>query len=398
MKFVFCFDSFKESITAKKAVQAAYEGWISVFPKAQYECLPLSDGGEGLIDAVEHALGGTKKTAVVHNALGIKRRASYLWIESTKTAIIESAKAIGLEAIPPDKRNPLISTSFGLGELLISAHQQGAKKIIIGLGGSATVDGGIGMLQALGFSLLNKQKKTIKQGGKSLSSIDTIIPHNAYMFRECSLHIASDVKNPLLGKNGAVMTFSAQKGATTKMQIQLEKGMKHYAKKLFHTYRSIKNIHSIQHFNTEGYGAAGGLGASLHMCCNAHIHSGIDLVFSTIGFSKKIKGANLIISGEGKIDIQSFYGKVPWGVLQESKKLKIPVCLIAGITGKGYTTLYKQGVHSIFTIHKTLLSLQQHWKQIKKTSYSMLKESARDIAYIFKYGTKITNSKIQDKK
>ncbi len=385
MKFVFCFDSFKESMTAKKAVQAAYEGWSTVFPTAQYECLPLSDGGEGLIDAVKHSLGGIQKTTTVHDALGTKKRASYLWIESTKTAVVESAKAIGLESIPHAKRNPLISSSFGLGELLKAAHMQGAKKIIIGLGGSATVDGGIGMLQALGVSLLDKNKQAIAKGGKALHSIETIDTHTAYTFKDCSLHIASDVNNPLLGKKGAVMVFAAQKGATPDMQLQLEKGMHHYAKKLLHYYPT-KNNNSIKHFDTEGYGAAGGLGASLHLCCKAHIHSGIDLVLSTIEFLKKIHGASLIISGEGKVDMQSFYGKVPWGVLQASKKKNIPLCLLVGNTGKGYARLYEQGVCSIFTIHKTLLDPQQHWEHIKKTSYSMLKESARDIAFIFKQG------------
>ncbi len=384
MKFVICLDSFKETLTASKAVEAVQRGMASVLPRAKYECIPLSDGGEGLIEVLFRAHGGTIKYVQTCDALGRQMRAPYLWIPSLKIAIVESAKAIGLETLTEAEKNPQRCSSYGMGALLCAAHKQGAKQILIGLGGSATIDGGMGLLQSLGVRLRNKRGTEVGRGGRFLSEVQDIDTKDAYVFSSCSLLVASDVQNPLLGKKGAVMVFGKQKGASKKMQEELEAGMLSFAKVLKNCYK----LSSLKTFAQQGFGAAGGLGACLQVCFGAEIRSGIELVLSTLGFAKRIKGADLIIAGEGRVDAQSSYGKVLWGVMQEAKKQNIPLCLLSGTVGKGYAKLYDQGVDAIFTIHKELRDPAVHWERIKKQSYACLKETANNIAKIFLCGKK----------
>lgn len=385
MKFIICFDSFKESIPAARAVLAVKKGWQKLFPRAEYECLPLSDGGEGLIGALERVLGGRKKHVQVQDPLGREIQAQYLWIAASKTAVVESAEAVGLRLLSKRERNPMQTSSYGFGQLLKAAYEQGAEKIIIGLGGSTTVDGGTGMMQALGIVLKNSAGKPVGRGGKQLAVIKEIDRHKACNFEGCTLEIACDVTNPLLGQKGAALFFGAQKGAGPAMQKKLEQGMHNFAQTLRKSYA----LPSLKHFEKRGYGAAGGLATTLNLCFNAQIQSGIELVLSKINFAKKLQGASLVITGEGSVDSQSQYGKVIWGVLQECQKQQLPVCIITGTVGKGYSTLYKQGASAIFAIHKKLQDPDTNWNEIKKTSYTKLQETASDIAAMYSLGSRI---------
>lgn len=322
-KIVLAIDSFKGSLTSAEAEAAALEGIRRVYPQAEIVCIPIADGGEGMLEALS-SLRVQEVRLRVHGPLDEKVEARYLISSDGQTAYIEMASASGLPLVPENQRNPLLTTTRGTGQLMRDALDRGCNHLVIGLGGSATNDGGMGMLSALGIRFLNNQGQKLKGRGcdmEKVDSIDASLTHPALKAARCTA--ACDVRNPFYGPEGAAYIFSPQKGASPDEVQQLDRGLRHLAE----LYRQTTG-HDIA--TLPGAGAAGGLGGALAAFLNAELRPGISLLLETNGFQDKIKGADLIITGEGRADRQTTMGKVPAGVLNESRQTGIPVVLIAG--------------------------------------------------------------------
>lgn len=322
-KIVLAIDSFKGSLTSTEAETAALEGIRRVYPQAETVCIPIADGGEGMLEALS-SLRMQEVRLRVQGPLDEKVEARYLISSDGQTAYIEMASASGLPLVPENQRNPLLTTTHGTGQLMRDALDRGCDHLVIGLGGSATNDGGMGMLSALGIRFLNNQGQELKGRGCDMEKadrIDTSLAHPAMKAVRCTA--ACDVRNPFYGPEGAAYIFSPQKGATPDEVQLLDKGLRHLAE----LYRQTTG-HDIA--TLPGAGAAGGLGGALAAFLNAELRPGISLLLEANGFQDKIKGADLIITGEGRADRQTTMGKVPAGVLNESRQTGIPVVLIAG--------------------------------------------------------------------
>lgn len=308
MKYILAIDSFKGCMTSDEAETAAAEAISAIVKDAETVCVPVSDGGEGMLDAFIKALGGRKETAVVHNPLMRRITAEY-GITADGTAVIEMAAASGLNLIDKEERNPMRTTTFGTGELVAAAVMRGCRKFIIGLGGSATSDAGMGMLMALKERLAPKAE-TFDEVQKGVLG-------------ECSFTLACDVKNPLCGENGAAAVYGPQKGATPEMVKQLDERARRFAEK------------SAAHFgfdcsNRPGAGAAGGLGYAFMQYLGAEMQSGADLLLDMVGFNDMLNGACCVITGEGRADRQTLMGKLPFCVMSRAKQKGVPVWLLAG--------------------------------------------------------------------
>lgn len=307
MRILLAIDSFKGCLSSAEAERAVCLGVKQSLPDAQVVSVPMSDGGEGMLEAFAAAMQATLVTTVVHDPL-MRPITAHYGITDGGTAIIEMAQASGLALLQATERNPLKATSYGTGELIADALRRGCKRLIVGLGGSATVDGGRGMLEALGVRCFNNE-------------IDST--HSLLAGRDLNVTIASDVRNPLCGRDGAAAVFGPQKGATPSMVDQLEHKMKHWAditaRAVGHDYR-----------NTPGAGAAGGLGFALLAYMNANMQSGIDLLMDLIDFDRLLDGCDLVVTGEGSADRQTLMGKLPSGILQRASSHGIPTILIAG--------------------------------------------------------------------
>lgn len=341
MKIIVAPDSFKGSISSIGVCEAAEKGIREVFPDARVVLLPIADGGEGTVDCFAAACACEKISVPVTGPLGQKTDAVFA-ITAEGTAVIEMAAASGLTLVR--EKNPLKATTYGTGELIKAAMDRGCRKIIIGLGGSATNDGGAGMAQALGFSLKDTNGCEIGFGGAELAKLQTIdSTHADPRLRECEIIAACDVTNTLCGENGASSVFGPQKGADAVMVAQLDNNLAHYAEVIQKQLGiSVKDI--------PGTGAAGGLSAGLIAFCNAEIKPGIDLILDAIGFDRHLEAADLVITGEGRIDRQSVYGKVPVGVAKRAKGAGVPVIAIVGAIGEGAELVYAYGVSSIMSI------------------------------------------------
>lgn len=322
-KIVLAIDSFKGSLTSTEAETAALEGIRRVYPQAETVCIPIADGGEGMLEALS-SLRMQEVRLRVQGPFDEKVEARYLISSDGQTAYIEMASASGLPLVPENQRNPLLTTTHGTGQLMRDALDRGCDHLVIGLGGSATNDGGMGMLSTLGVRFLNNQGQELKGRGcdmEKAEKIDTSLAHPAMKAVRCTA--ACDVRNPFYGPEGAAYIFSPQKGATPDEVQLLDKGLRHLAE----LYRQTTG-HDIA--TLPGAGAAGGLGGALAAFLNAELRPGISLLLEANGFQDKIKGADLIITGEGRADRQTTMGKVPAGVLNESRQTGIPVVLIAG--------------------------------------------------------------------
>lgn len=345
MKFVLAPDSFKESMTAKEVCQAMENGIRKVLPDAKIISVPMSDGGEGTMDSLIDATNGQKYAVKVTEPLGTPVTAHYGILGDQKTAIIEMAEASGLSYVPQDKRTPATikkTTTFGTGELINAALKHDVTRVIIGLGGSSTNDGGSGMAQAIGVKFFdhNDHKITQKLGGgdlKQITRIDTIDINPK--IKKTKFLLASDVTNPLTGTNGASYVFGPQKGADQATAKELDENLSHYAKIIG------QNI-----AQTPGSGAAGGLGAGLLAFTHAKIYPGVKLVANEVHLAEKIKEADYVFTGEGGTDFQTQFGKTPYGVAQIAKKYDVPVISLAGYIGKGIDHLYDKGFTAIFGI------------------------------------------------
>ena len=345
MKFVLASDSFKESMTAKEVCQAMENGIRKVLPDAKIISVPMADGGEGTMDSLIDATNGQKYAVKVTEPLGTPVTAHYGILGDQKTAIIEMAEASGLSYVPQDKRTPATikkTTTFGTGELINAALKHDVTRVIIGLGGSSTNDGGSGMAQAIGVKFFdhNDHEITQKLGGgdlKQITRIDTIDINPK--IKKTKFLLASDVTNPLTGTNGASYVFGPQKGADQATAKELDENLSHYAKIIG------QNI-----AQTPGSGAAGGLGAGLLAFTHAKIYPGVKLVANEVHLAEKIKEADYVFTGEGGTDFQTQFGKTPYGVAQIAKKYDVPVISLAGYIGKGIDHLYDKGFTATFGI------------------------------------------------
>ena len=357
MKFVLAPDSFKESMTAKEVCIAMENGIRKIYKDAECIHVPMADGGEGTVQSLVDATEGVLYKEEVTAPLGNKVIATYGILGDGETAIIEMAEASGLQLVPREKRNPLITTSYGTGELIISALNKGVKKILIGLGGSATNDAGVGMLQALGVKFIDKNGQDIGFGGGELSKIvDIDMSSFDKRILNVDIEVACDVKNPLTGINGASYVFGPQKGGNTETVKILDENLKHFS-------NIIKEKIGKEIDNIEGAGAAGGLGAALVGLCNGKLKGGIDIVVEYSKLEEKIKDAHYVFTGEGSIDFQSKFGKTPVGVSMIAKKYDIPVIVFAGNVGEGIDELYDLGVTSVIGILPGVVTIEEALKQ-----------------------------------
>ena len=373
MKIVVAPDSFKESLSAKGVASAISKGILKVLPSAHITQIPVSDGGEGLLDALVESLGGKRITVSVKDPIGRTIESEYGIIDKGQTAIIEMAKASGLELLHESEKAPLITSTYGTGQLIKDALDQGCSKILIGIGGSATNDGGMGMVKALGGKFKNKNGNDIESGGGALGDLHKI-DLNDFDKRvfNCEFVTACDVNNPLTGTNGASFVYGAQKGGTPEQLMLLDKNLIHYAS-------VIKKNLKIEVDNINGAGAAGGMGAALLAFFDAKLVKGIDLILQTLQLEKYIKNSDLIFTGEGKIDIQTLNGKTIAGVAEIAKRYKIPVIAVAGKLGADIEPLYDCGISAVYSILDQPMELKEAMENADVLIESLVENIMRTI-------------------
>tara|TARA_R110002049_G_scaffold34069_6_gene111598 strand:+ start:3510 stop:4643 length:1134 start_codon:yes stop_codon:yes gene_type:complete len=344
MNVLLCPDSFKDALSAQDAAAAMARGVKRAIPSAQVQACPLADGGEGSLDALIAATGAERRQLDVHDALGRPRKATWGWLSDQRTAFIELAEASGLQHLTADERNALHTSTFGVGELLLAALDQGAEKALLLLGGSATNDGGAGMLQALGARFLDQNDKPLPPGGAALSqltrlTLDGLDPRLAGL----ALEAAVDVDNPLLGVRGATAVFGPQKGASPEEVEQLDRALGHFAdisaQVLGEDCRTLP-----------GAGAAGGMGFAAKAFLNATLKPGIEMIMQQADMATLLANADLVITGEGRLDGQSLAGKTPIGVSRAAKRLNKPVIVLAGSLGDGWQACFDEGVTAAFAL------------------------------------------------
>lgn len=374
MKIVIAPDSFKESLSAMEAAQAIERGFKTVFPHADYYKMPMADGGEGTVRSLVDATNGTIEERIVTGPLGNPVKAFFGVMGDGRKAVIEMAAASGLHLVPVGQRNPLVTTTRGTGELILTALDLGVEHIIIGIGGSATNDGGAGMVQALGGRLLDGNGADIEAGGGVLSEIVSIdLSKLDQRLKKVKIEVACDVDNPLTGPRGASAIFGPQKGATPEMVQLLDQNLTHFA--------DVVEASIGKSFRTiEGAGAAGGLGASLVAFLNAELKRGIQIVLDAVNFADVVKDADLVITGEGRIDHQTIYGKTPIGVAKAAKKYGVPVIGIAGSLSHDCDVVYEHGIDSLFSIVPGITTLSDAFEH----AAVYMEMTARNIAATMK--------------
>ena len=323
-KIVIASDSFKGSISSAEVAACGERAVHRLFPDCEVVQLPVADGGEGTVETLTAALGGQSVATVVHDPLGRLITAQYGLIAKEKTAIIEMATASGLPLLQPEERNPWLTSTYGTGELIRDALERGCRKFLIAIGGSATNDGGMGLLQALGFRFPDAEGQELPGCGSSLSRIAQIDTSGALTaLTECQFTVACDVTNPFYGREGAAYVFAPQKGADAEMVEALDQGLRHFA-------QLIQTTQGIAIDQLPGAGAAGGLGGGLVAFLQARLRPGIEMVLDALQFDTQIAGADLIFTGEGKLDAQTCMGKTPFGVLRHAQQQGIPVVALGG--------------------------------------------------------------------
>lgn len=379
MKIVIAPDSYKESLPACEVAQAIESGFREIFPDAQYVKVPVADGGEGTVEAMIAATHGTVKTSRVTGPLGEPVDAMWGISGDGLTAFIEMAAASGLALVPAAQRNPLLTTSRGTGELILHALEQGAKSIIIGIGGSATNDGGAGMVQALGARLSDANGKELTAGGGSLISLNSIdIAGLDPRLAACSLRVACDVTNPLTGDLGASRVFGPQKGATDAMIVELDASLAHYAE-------IIKKSLHIDVLNVPGAGAAGGMGAALMAFLGAELGRGIEIVTQALNLEEHIHDCSLVLTGEGRIDSQSIHGKVPVGVASVAKKYHKPVIGIAGCLTTDVGVVHQHGIDAVFSVLTQIGTLDEAFRG----AFDNIQRASRNVAATLQMGMRL---------
>ena len=353
MKITIAIDSFKGSLSSMEAGQAVAEGIRRVMPSAGIRIRPLADGGEGTTEALTAGLGGELKSLTVTGPLGRPVTASYGLIRERKMAVLEMASAAGLTLISQEERNPLEATTYGIGEMIRDAIGEGCRHFLVGIGGSATNDGGTGMLSALGFQFLDSEGQPIPLGAKGLENLARISTENARPeLSQCSFHIACDVTNPLCGENGCSAVYGPQKGADPEMIRQMDQWMERYGDLAARTFPAADK-------EAPGAGAAGGLGFAFLTFLNGSLESGVGMVLKEINLKDDIRDADLVITGEGRLDAQTVMGKAPIGVAHLAKEYGKPVIAFSGAVTREAGLCNQHGIDAFFPIMRGVVSLQE---------------------------------------
>lgn len=359
MKVVVAIDSLKGSLTSLEAGDAIKEGILKVMPEAEVAVRPLADGGEGTVEALALGMGGKLETVRVTGPLGTPVDCTYGILEADKTAIVEMSGAAGITLVPQKDRNPLHTTTYGVGEVIKDAISKGCRHFIVGIGGSATNDGGIGMLQALGYGMLDKDGKQVSLGAKGLSELVSITDdHVLPELKECSFRVACDVTNVLCGKQGCSAIFGPQKGATPQMIEQMDQWLSHYAK-----LTSDKFEKADAQF--PGTGAAGGMGFAFLSYTNAELQSGIRIVLEETKLESFVKEADIVVTGEGRLDGQTVFGKAPIGVADIAKKYDKLVVAFAGCVTEDAVACNEHGIDAFFPILRGVQTLDEAMKPVR---------------------------------
>lgn len=373
MKIVIAPDSFKESLTALEVAQAIHTGFARIFPDADYCLIPMADGGEGSVQSLIDATQGSLQKIMVKAPLVNSVEAFFGLSGDKQTAFIEMAAASGLHLVPFEQRNPLITTSFGTGELIKAALDLGVKKILLGIGGSATNDAGAGMLQALGVKFLNSSQQEIGFGGEQLSQIERIdLSQLDSRLQNVEIIVACDVDNPLCGERGASAIFGPQKGATVEMVQTLDSALAHFAEK-------VKQQLGIDIADKAGSGAAGGMGGGLQILPQVQLKAGVEIIIEATHLAEKLQDADLVITGEGRMDAQSIAGKTPIGVARTAKVFGKPVIAIVGCLREDYPVVYQYGIDAVFPIIRQLNTLED----TLKLGHDNLISAAENIARLY---------------
>ena len=352
MKAVVAIDSLKGSLSSMEAGNAIAEGIYRADAEAKVEVRPLADGGEGTVDALVQGMNGSLRKVRVTGPLGDKVDAAYGIIEEAKMAVIEMSAAAGITLVPDEKKNPLFTTTYGVGEMIRDAIEKGCRKFVVGIGGSATNDGGIGMLQALGYDFLNSKGNAVPYGAKGLEDLAEIRKeHVLPELAQCEFKVACDVTNPLCGPLGASAVYGPQKGATPEMVREMDQSIADYAKLAANCSERADAEHP-------GTGAAGGLGFAFLTFTNAVLESGIKIVLEETKLEQYIQDADIVITGEGRLDGQTAMGKAPVGVAKLAGKYKIPVLAFAGSVTKDARKCNEEGIHAFFPILRGITTLE----------------------------------------
>ncbi|PLT27888.1 glycerate kinase [Peribacillus deserti] len=378
MKIVIAPDSFKGSLSAPDAAKAIERGAKRAFPEADTICIPAADGGEGTLDTLVAATNGQKIPVSVTGPLGEKVKAEYGILGDGKTCVIEMAKASGIPLIPREKLDPLKATTFGTGELIKEALDDGFTTFILALGGSATNDGGAGMLQALGLSLLDDNGAEISLGGAELAHICSVdLSKLDDRINKCQFLIASDVENPLIGPSGASFVFGPQKGATNEMVKRLDACLTHWADE-------VEKVTGVHLHDRPGAGAAGGIGGAFQAFFPSVMRRGIDVIIEYTGFQTALEEADLVITGEGQVDFQTASGKTPMGIAQQAQVKNVPTVILAGSVGEGIEALYQHGVVSVTSIINKPMDLEE----AIENAGELLEKAAEQVVRSFFYQPK----------
>ena len=353
MKIVVSIDSLKGSLTSIEAGNAIKDGILSVDKDIEVVVMPLADGGEGTVDALVEGMNGEKQIISVTGPINEKVEATYGILKDSNTAIIEMAQSSGLPLVPKELRNPLNTTTYGVGEIIKEAINKGCRNFIVGIGGSATNDGGVGMLQALGFRFYDKDNNLVGLGGKVLNEIVKIDTTSKLdELDECNFKIACDVNNPLYGLNGASHIYGPQKGATPEIVEELDKGLINFS-------QVVKKDLNKDVAQVPGVGAAGGLGFAFLAFLNSKLESGIKIILDEINLEKTIKDADFVITGEGRLDNQTAMGKAPIGVAKLAKKHGAKVIAMAGCVTDDAVKCNEEGIDAYFAIVNKSMSIEE---------------------------------------
>ncbi len=353
MKVVIAIDSLKGSLSSMEAGMAIKDGILAAKPDAEVIVKPLADGGEGTTDALIEGMNGERIDLTVTGPMHTPVDAYYGYLKDTNTAVMEMASAAGITLVPDSEKNPLLATSYGVGEMINDAIQRGCRNFIIGIGGSVTNDGGIGMLKALGVRFLDENDEDAGEGGQALAKVARIdVSGMNPLLKECHIQVACDVNNPLCGENGSTYVYGPQKGVTQHMKKTLDEAMAHFARV---TSETLEN----DYLNTPGAGAAGGLGYAFLAYTGAALTPGIELILDAVGLEEELSSADVVVTGEGRLDFQTAMGKAPVGVARLAKKYNAKVIAFAGSVTKEATACNKEGIDAFFPILRGVCTLAE---------------------------------------
>lgn len=353
MKVVIAIDSLKGSLSSMEAGTAIKDGILAAKPDAEVIVKPLADGGEGTTDALIEGMNGERIDLTVTGPMHTPVDAYYGYLKDTNTAVMEMASAAGITLVPDSEKNPLLATSYGVGEMINDAIQRGCRNFIIGIGGSVTNDGGIGMLKALGVRFLDENGEDAGEGGQALAKVARIdVSGMNPLLKECHIQVACDVNNPLCGENGSTYVYGPQKGVTEDMKKTLDEAMAHFARV---TSETLEN----DYLNTPGAGAAGGLGYAFLAYTGATLTPGIELILDAVGLEEELSGADVVVTGEGRLDFQTAMGKAPVGVARLAKKYNAKVIAFAGSVTKEATACNNEGIDAFFPILRGVCTLAE---------------------------------------